>query len=473
MQTQKVQPVEKIHCRSNKQIVLNTDIAIIGGGASGLAAAIEAKRTRPDFDVLIVEKKECTGKKLRATGNGRCNVSNTACSQFKQVEKWFASVGIETRTDESGRVYPYSEDASDVTQELTQICVQLGVKILLNTCITGMEADREGGFLLLADDGKTCGPLIDDGKTCRSLADIGNSSDLFTDAIKSSGSAADAVIPEGVVSICAKRVLLATGGKSYASLGTSGDGYVLARKLGHTVTQLAPALTGVEIVENLKALKGVRSKAETSLFYDGKKLVSEYGEIQFRQDGISGICIMNLSRYIRPEFSLQRKSTESMQGRESAETFRKKMTKAFGRYEIHINFMPEFTKTEIEERLAERKKRLSIAEGQEKMILQTIVKAPVASEILKRCGADTTKLAEELSAFKLTVSGLKGWNEAQVTAGGVADSEIKEETMESVIIPNLYFSGEITEYAGPCGGFNLHHAWLTGIRAGRAMAESL
>ena len=426
MQTQKVQPVETIHCRSNRQTVLTTDIAIIGGGASGLAAAIEAKRTRPDFDVLIVEKKECTGKKLRATGNGRCNVSNTACSQFKQVEKWFASVGIETRTDESGRVYPYSEDASDVTQELTQLCVQLGVKILLNTCITGMEADREGGFLLLADN-----------------------------------------------SICAKRVLLATGGKSYASLGTSGDGYVLARKLGHTVTQLAPALTGVETVENLKALQGVRSKAETSLFYDGKKLVSEYGEIQFRQDGISGICIMNLSRYIRPEFSLQRKSAESMQGREFAETFRKKMTKAFGRYEIHINFMPEFTKTEIEEKLAERKKRLSIAEGQEKMILQTIVKAPVASEILKRCGADTTKLAEELTAFKLTVSGLKGWNEAQVTAGGVADSEIKEETMESVMIPNLYFSGEITEYAGPCGGFNLHHAWLTGIRAGRAMAESL
>ena len=142
MQTQKVQPVETIHCRSNRQTVLTTDIAIIGGGASGLAAAIEAKRTRPDFDVLIVEKKECTGKKLRATGNGRCNVSNTACSQFKQVEKWFASVGIETRTDESGRVYPYSEDASDVTQELTQLCVQLGVKILLNTCITGMEADR-------------------------------------------------------------------------------------------------------------------------------------------------------------------------------------------------------------------------------------------------------------------------------------------------------------------------------------------
>ena len=117
---------------------------------------------------------------------------------------------------------------------------------------------------------------------------LGIFSDFFTDAIKSSGSAADAGIPEGAVSICAKRVLLATGGKSYASLGTSGDGYVLARKLGHTVTQLAPALTGVEIVENLKALKGVRSKAETSLFYDGKKLVSEYGEIQFRQDGILG-----------------------------------------------------------------------------------------------------------------------------------------------------------------------------------------
>ena len=96
-----------------------------------------------------------------------------------------------------------------------------------------MEADREGGFHLLADDGKTFqDPLIDGGKTCRSSADIGNFSDFFTDAIKSSGSAADAVIPEGAVSICAKRVLLATGGRSYASLGTSGDGYVLAREAG-------------------------------------------------------------------------------------------------------------------------------------------------------------------------------------------------------------------------------------------------
>ena len=248
---------------------------------------------------------------------------------------------------------------------------------------------------------------------------------------------------------------------------------MLARKLGHTITRLAPALTGVETVENLKDLKGIRSKAEASLFCDGKKLVSEHGEIQFRQDGISGICIMNLSRYIRPEIPSARKSAEDRQERESVEVFRKRMADAFGRYEILINFMPEFTRAEVERKLAERKKRLGLADGQEDLLLQTIVKAPIASEILKRSGTDTAKLAEELTAFKLTVSGLKGWNEAQVTAGGVADSEIREDTMESVLVPDLYFSGELTEYAGPCGGFNLHHAWLTGIKAGRAMAESL
>ena len=404
------------------------DIAVIGGGASGLAAAITSARMAEGASVAVFEKKETTGKKLSAAGNGRCNISNVGCESLEQVMDFFGSVGISLRKDDEGRLYPYAEEGAEVTALLTACARNEGVEFFLNSEIKGMEAEPCGGFLLFVG-GKDADGDGTSGKR-----------------------------------VTAKNVLLATGGKSYASMGTTGDGYIMARKLGHRVSRLVPALTGIEVCEDLTALKGVRVKAEASLFKDGKMVFSERGEVQFRADSLSGICIMNMSRHIRRD----------------------------GEYEIRINTVPDFGPEELGQMLRSRfaVKGLTAEEA-----LKTLVKKPLAQYALKNAGMraddkaimflDTEEefcgreqgrqklesLAKELCNMSFKVKDLKGWNEAQVTAGGVELSEVNSITMESKLVPGLFFSGEVLDYDGPCGGYNLHHAWLTGIRAGKGMAE--
>ncbi|MGN0734193.1 MAG: aminoacetone oxidase family FAD-binding enzyme [Anaerovoracaceae bacterium] len=385
------------------------DIAIIGGGASGLAAAVTAGR-RPDLSVAVFEKKETAGKKLSATGNGRCNLSNIRCDNFEEVMDFFGSTGIAVRRDEEGRLYPYGEEAGEVTALLTSRVLSYGVDFLLNSEIIGMEAEPRGGFL------------------------------LFVGAEKRE--------------VHARAVLIAAGGKSYASMGTTGDGYVMARKLGHSVTSLVPALTGVEVCEDISNLKGVRTKAEASLYRNGQMIFSERGEVQFRADSLSGICIMNMSRHIR-------------RGAE---------------YEIALNLTADLGTEELENILTVK----LTAEGMEAAdCLRTLVKGPMALRALSQAGIEPeepgtsvvndavrfVRLKKAISDMRFTVSGLKGWNEAQVTSGGVPVDEVDGLTMESKLVPGLFFSGEVLDYDGPCGGYNLHHAWLTGIRAGKGMAD--
>ena len=390
------------------------DMAVIGAGASGLAAALTAACMAPELSVAVFEKKETEGKKLSAAGNGRCNLSNIRCEHLEEVMDFFGKAGIAVRKDEEGRLYPYSEEAGEVTSLLTAGAESRGVKIHLNSEITGMEALPEGGFLLFA-----CGKKSE----------------------------------PGAETVMARTVLIAAGGKSYASMGTTGDGYVMARKLGHDVTGLVPALTAVEVSEDITALKGARVKAEACLYRNGEMIFSERGEVQFRADSLSGICIMNMSRYIR-------------RGAD---------------YRIGLNITADFSRAELETILRNKLslKGLSAAEA-----LKTLVRHQLAFTVLKQAGIEPDeeglsiladagrleKLADALTCMKFKVKGLKGWNEAQVTAGGVKLSQVDHMTMESKLVPGLFFSGEVLDYDGPCGGYNLHHAWLTGIRAGKGMA---
>ncbi|MBQ6901072.1 MAG: aminoacetone oxidase family FAD-binding enzyme [Firmicutes bacterium] len=393
------------------------DIAIIGGGASGLAAAITARRNAPEMSVAIFEKKEVTGKKLSATGNGRCNLSNVNCNLTEQVIDFFNSVGISVRKDEDGRLYPYSEDAKDVTGILTACARGEGAEILLNSGISRMEADPEGGFLLFVDQKE----------------------------------------------VHAKKVLIATGGKSYASMGTTGDGYIMARKLGHTVTRLVPGLTAVEVKENLNELKGVRSKAMVTLYKDSEPVFSEKGEVQFRADSLSGICVMNMSRFVRAE------AGESLE-------------EAMDRYVVSVNLVPDFGTAEIIKMVKQRLliKGLTVSEA-----LKTLVKETLLCRILSNAGIDgqapalsiafddgkVLAVVNGLRGMRFGVGGVKGWNEAQITLGGVSMDEINPVTMESKLVPGLFFSGEVTDFDGPCGGYNLHNAWVTGMLAGIGMTE--
>ncbi len=392
------------------------DIAIVGGGPAGLTAAIEAKVSNPKAKVIVLEKMEEPAKKLSATGNGRGNLSNKNCELLPTVIEFFSQCGIVTRADEAGRIYPYSEEAKSVSRALIKRAMNLGAEVLTKASVSNVEVDQEGRFHIF--------------------------------------------ICEGRDRIVAKKLLVATGGKSFANYGSSGDGFTIARKLGHKVTPLVPGLTAIEVVENIKDLKGVRAKANVSLMESGNLIMEEEGEIQFRDDSISGICVMNLSSALPIGEAIGNNRYENCR--------------------IMVNFVPDFSTVELMEFIKHQAKTpgLKISE-----VLETLVKKPVAARIVKdsklEAGADASTLtpaqmvqmANLLRRFTLSPSGKKGWKEAQVTKGGVDLDEINMGTMESKLVNGLYFAGEVIDYDGPCGGYNLHNAWLTGMKAGKDMAN--
>ncbi len=400
------------------------DVVIIGGGVSGMTAAITLKRACPEWDVAVFEKKDVFLKKLSLTGNGRCNISNVSCEEQETVRDFFNSVGISIRDDGTGRLYPYSEDAKDVCRLLIRSAENCGVELYTEAIVTELEAipldsDPRGGFhIFLEEDDQA---------------------------------------------VYAENVVLATGGKSYANCGTTGDGYIFARRLGHSVSKLAPALTAVEVLDNIKVLKGIRTKARAYLYRDGELIASEPGEVQFREDALSGICIMNLSRLIKP-----------LKGESPEDSFR--------HYEIRLDLTPDFSSSEIRDMLVRRMKDLGYDSA---YAMKGLVKEELAAYITRKENVFFARwngekvsyeetagfIADLLSDLRLTVRGLKGWNEAQVTAGGVSLDEVDMNTMESKIVPGLFITGEMLDYDGPCGGYNLHNAWLTGIKAGRGLAR--
>lgn len=397
------------------------DIAVIGAGPAGLAAAITAKSTYPAVKTVVLEKKEKPAKKLRASGNGRGNLSNEKCVNLEEVLGFFAQSGIAVRKDSEGRIYPYSEEAEAAAEALVKRAARLGADILTDSEVKSVEADSDGGFRVF-------------------ISGKGREASLRCSAL-----------------------LIATGGKSFAVYGSSGDGYRLAESLGHAVTPTVPALTAVEVKEDIKEMKGVRVKGCVSLFEGGNLVFKESGEIQFREDSISGICVMDLS--------------SALPAAESGS-----LKNIFDGLRIAVNFVPDFGAAGLLSFLGAKKDVCGISACD---LLETIVRDKAVPAILKRAGVEPCKearlltagellnIANALRSFSLTPCGRKGWKEAQVTKGGVVLKEICEDTMESRIIPGLYFAGEVLDYDGPCGGYNLHNAWLTGIRAGKAAAERI
>lgn len=393
------------------------DICIIGGGASGMAAAITAARENPSLSILIVEKKDALGKKLAATGNGKCNLTNAACPGVRQTLEFFMSLGIVTRTDEQGRIYPYSQQAKDVVYGMERQIRVFGIDQKTDRAVERLEKELDG-FRITLSDGEQ---------------------------------------------LTAGKVLLASGGKAAPQFGTTGDGYRLAKQLGHGITKLSPALAALEVDDDFRTLKGIRVKAAAGLLKDSALISQEEGEVQFAADGLSGICIFDLSRFVKIR-----------QGEDFREGIR--------RYGVRLDFLPHMDEEQVLDFLAERCRLRGLAAED---ILLSVVPRALAKKLLQEAGIRAKALAREQTAEKLsalasqlkgwylTLTGVKGWKTAQCTAGGVALDQIDEETMESRLVPGLYFSGEIIDYDGPCGGFNLQNAWETGIKAGKAMANVL
>ncbi len=355
----------------------NYDICIIGGGASGLAAAASLSS---HFHTVLLEKNGILGRKIMATGGGRCNITNTACAHCDLTLDFFKSLGMELYHDAEGRYYPYSNQARDVARVLEEAALEKGTEVVLDCGVTKIQKK-------------------------------GDHFEIFS----------------GKRSFSAKKVILAVGGKAAPALGTTGDGYGLARSMGHETTTIYPILTGIECGD-LKKIKGVRARGTVRLFIEDRLLAEETGEIQFTEDGISGICVMNLTMHITAE--------KGASVRESLQ-----------RYHLELDLAPDFPEKE----LLHRRSSFGIL-------------SYALSQIVS---------LEDIKAWRLPVRGVKGWKSAQCTAGGIRLDEIDMQTMESRIVPGFYLVGEILDVQGKCGGFNLQNAWETGIRAAQHLNEIL
>ena len=372
------------------------DVAIIGGGAAGLAAAVCYLRRRPQGRLLVAEANDACGRKLLATGNGRCNVSNLSADDYQKAKGFFGSIGVLFRVEDGGRAYPMSGQAASVRDALAHALERGQAEIRLRARAVrvekGLAGDASGGFTVWFEDG---------------------------------------------TQVLAGRVLIATGGKAGPQFGNQGDGYAIARSLGHGVESIRPALVPLVYTESekkrLAGLKGVRIRARAELLVDGRRAAASSGELQFTDYGLSGIMVFDISMMM-PKSIIEGKP----------------------RTEVVIDLAPG------EE--ADTLRRLMLEN--EGLWLEGVVGRKLSEMLVREGGGDASRIAAIAKNFIVSVGGTKGWKEAQTTLGGVRVSEVNEKTGESLICKGLFFAGEVLEPAYICGGFNLNHAWVTGLRAG-------
>ena len=386
------------------------DICVIGGGASGITSAISVRMENPNISIHILEKNDKIGKKLLATGNGRCNFSNTSCKYSSEIVKFFNSLGIKERVEEQGRIYPYSGQAQDVVDVFESYLNKHNIKISTEFTAESISFSGDGHFEILS----------------------------------------------GYTKLLAKNVLIAAGGKAGPQFGCIGDGYKLAKELGHSVTKVIPALAPIECKGEFAKLKGVRAKAVVTLLRNDVPLNSETGEVQFTDYGLSGICIFNLSRDI-------------VIGEEK-----------FSDYQVAVDLIPDMSDMELLLELLSRQKNGNVAAQN---LLVSLVPNKLADFIFDTMNIYATEeamdyeqiqqIAKLLKKLTFTVRNVKGWQFAQCTSGGIPVAEIDMDTMCSKIKRGLFFAGEVIDFDGPCGGFNLQNAWETGIKAGKAMAMNV
>ena len=405
------------------------NVIVIGGGAAGLMAAITASK-KQDNKVILLEKNERAGRKLMITGKGRCNVCNncdietlmanipknakflySAFSNLtpKDLISYFEEWGVPLKTERGNRVFPQSDKAVDIVDVLVNRAKKSGIKT--------MNATAEK---ILTSEQKVIGVKLQNGD----------------------------IIP-------ADSVILATGGKSYPLTGSTGDGYIMADTLGHTVTELKPSLVPLNIHEGFCThLAGLSLKNVTlSVFEDGKKkpLFSEMGEMLFTHFGISGPLVLSASSHIRYMGKKQ--------------------------YIAFIDLKPALSHEQLDNRILRDFTELSnkdFGNSLFKLLPKSLI--PV---IIKLSGIDSnkkvnqisreerTKLIDIIKALPLHITGFRPIDEAIITSGGISVKEIDPKTMQSKIINGLFFAGEIIDVDAYTGGFNLQIAFSTGFTAGK------
>ena len=409
-------------------------VIVIGGGPAGMFAAIAAAEN--GHQVTLLEKNEKLGKKLFITGKGRCNITNSSdmdvlfnsvvtnrkflYSAFyaydnQMVVDFFEQAGLAVKNERGNRIFPVSDHSSDVIAVLQRVLKKNNVEIKLYTEVDSLlyeSADDENATK------KVCGVKLSNG---------------------------------GILK--ADNVIVATGGFSYQTTGSTGDGYRFAKEAGHTVTDICPSLVPLNAKEEyVRQMQGLSLKNVNVRIYNGKKLLyDEFGEMLFTHFGVSGPLVLTASAVIKPELLKQPLHMEiDLKPALSEEQLDKRVLKDFeeAKNKQFKNSIGKLFPTKMESVMIE----LSKIDPDKKV-----------NEITKEERQDFVRL---IKAFPLTLNGTRDFNEAIITKGGVKVNEVNPSTMESKKVRNLYFCGEVLDLDAVTGGFNLQIAWSTGHLAG-------
>ncbi len=402
-------------------------VIVIGGGAAGCMAAITAARN--GHKVKLIEKNEKIGKKLYITGKGRCNITNACATEdlfasitsnpkflysaYNEFTNWdtigfFEELGLRTKIERGDRVFPESDKSSDVITALSREIRNLGIDILYNTTVKQV----------VTADG------------------------TFSYVVTSKGE-----------KLYADKLIVATGGLSYPSTGSTGDGYEFAKACGHNITALYPSLVPFNVKEAYaRQLQGLSLKnIEIRILDNEKEVYREFGEMLFTHFGVSGPVIISASSYIAP-------------------ILRKKTLK------LIIDLKPALTFEQLDLRILRDFEEFK--NKQFKNSLDKLLPSKLISVIIERSGISPEKKVNEISktqrenlvklikGFELTLTGLRDYNEAIITKGGIDVKQINPKTMESKLIKDIYFVGEVLDLDALTGGHNLQIAWATGYVAG-------
>ncbi len=395
--------------------------AIVGGGAAGLMCACVAKKNNKDKRIVVIEKDNRVGKKILVSGNSRCNLTNlnttaenyhsdsftsfeTLLSKYppKKIIDYFESIGLMCTADEDGRVYPLSRQSSAVLSVLRNELKRRNVEEICDTDVISIRSNNEYFEI-------RCNNKI----------------------------------------IVAQKVVIATGGKNNYAQKVVSDTFAVSKSLGHTSTPLYPSLCPVKVKNKyIKSLKGIRATGKVTAVINNKKIKSEYGEIQFSNDALSGICVFNLSSMIN-----RNKNSH-----------------------IIVQLLPDYSFEEIKDMIFRRIKLTKNENVQE--LFTGLFHKNIGLAILKESNIDTSLMCDKLSVAQVNSisSTINSWkfecisdndfSKAQVTSGGIKCSDINCDTFESKLRKNLYLCGEVLDVDGDCGGFNLQFAFSSGMCVG-------
>lgn len=430
------------------------DVIIVGAGASGLVAAIAA--ARQERSVLVIERKEKAGKKILATGNGKCNYTNLAqtpecyrsddsayamkvlsCFDVNQTLNFFEELGIYPR-ERNGYYYPNSEQAVSMVQVLVMECERLKVDFRLNETVIGI---KNPDFTIITEQVKP----PDENRQGTNHKSERKGAQIQKSEVK-------------INSYQGKTVILAAGGCASSQLGSDGSGYYLAKGLGHSLIKPLPALVQLKSSDQYcKTISGVRTLASVTAYADQKQIAQETGEILFTDYGISGIPVMQISRFAAKALDI----------------------KLF--VCLVIDFFPELSIEQLRDLIRKRLQQNRSKTIEEMMV--GLLNHKLSYILIKQANLDPSKksnsvtekevegLINQIKQFRMNITGTNSFENAQVCAGGIRTGEIEPGTMESKLVKNLFLTGELIDVDGTCGGYNLQWAWSTGFLAGTAAGK--